>query len=98
MKPISAAQHIHILSLLDSGHSRYDISSQTGVSVAFISRLCSKHHPYIKKASGGRPSKLFKQDIHYAIRLIGTGKAEKAGQVTKALQNSINQPLSAQIV
>jgi len=87
-----------ILSLLDSGHSRYDISSQTGVSVTSISRLRSRHRPYIKKASGGRPSKLSEQDICYAIWLIGTGKAENAVQVTKALQHSTNQPLSAQTV
>jgi hypothetical protein len=36
MKPVSAAQHNHILSLLDSGHSGYDISSQIGVSVASL--------------------------------------------------------------
>ena len=54
--------------------------------------------PYIKKASGGHPSKLSEQDIRYAIRLIGTGKAENAVQVTKALQDSTNQPLSAQTV
>ena len=47
MNPVSAAQHNHILSLLDSGHSGYDISSQTGVSVASISILCSSHHHYI---------------------------------------------------
>ena len=97
MKPLSTAQHNHILSLLDSDHSKYDISSQTGVSVAFISKLC-RHHPYIKKASRGHPSKLFGQDIHCAIRLIGTSKAENAVQVTKALQDSTNQPLSAQTV
>ena len=67
MKPVSAAQRNHILSLLDSGHSGYDISSQTGVSIASISRLCYRHHPYIKKVSGGHPSKLSEQDIHYAI-------------------------------
>jgi|SRR5882762_1051354 len=98
MKPVSAAQCNHILSLLDSGHSGYDISSQTGVSVASISRLCSRHCPHIKKASGGCPSKLSEQDICYAIQLIGTGRAENAVQVTKALQDSTNQPLSAQTV
>ena len=98
MKPVSATQRTHILSLLDFGHSGYDISSQTGVSVASISRLRSRHCPYIKKASGGHPSKLSKQDIHYAIRLIGTGKAENAVKVTKALQDSTNQPLSAQTI
>ena len=67
MKPVSAAQCNHILSLLDSGHSGYGISSQTGVSVVSISRLHSRHCPYIKKSSGGHSSKLSEQDIHYAI-------------------------------
>src|ERR1700720_3159489 len=98
MKAVSATQRNHILSLLDSGHSGHDISSQTGVSNATISRLCSRHRPYIKKASGGRPSKLSEQDLRYAIRLIGTEKAENAVQVAKALQDSTNQPLSAQTV
>ena len=64
MKAVSATQRNHILSLLDSGHSGHDISSQTGVSNATISRLHSRHRPYIKKASGGRPSKLSEQDLH----------------------------------
>ena len=49
MKALSVAQHNHILSLLDSGHSGHEISSQTGVSNATISRLYSRHHPYHKK-------------------------------------------------
>ena len=52
--------------------------------------------PSHQKASGGRPSKLSEQDIRYAIQLIGTGKAENAVQVTKALQDSANQSLSTQ--
>jgi hypothetical protein len=75
MKPVSATQRTHILSLLDSGHSGYDISTQTSVSVASISRLHFRHRPYIKKASGGHPSKLSEQDIHYAIQLIDTDKS-----------------------
>ena len=93
MKALSVVQHSHILSLLDSGHSGHEISSQTGVSNATISRLHSRHHPYIKKASGGHPSKLSEQDLHY-----GTGRAENAVQVAKSLQDSTNQPLSAQTV
>jgi transposase len=98
MKPVSATQRNLILSLLDSGYSGHEISSQTGVSNATISRLRSRNCPYIKKASGGRPSKLSEQDIRYAIRLIGTGKAENAVQVTKTLQNSTNQSISVQTV
>ena len=51
-----------------------------------------------KKSPGGRPSKLSDQDTRYALRLIGTGKADNAVQVTQSLQNIINQPLSAKTV
>ena len=76
MQALPVVQHNHILSLLDSGHSGHDISPQTGVSNTTISRLCSRHHSYIKKASGGHPSELSEQDLHYATQLIGTGRAE----------------------
>ena len=95
MKALSVAQHNHVLSLLDSGHSGHEISSQTGVSNATISRLCSRHHLYIKKASSGHLSELSEQDLHYATWLIGTGRAENAVQVAKSLQDSTKQPLSA---
>ena len=98
MKALSTSQTSHILYLLDSGHSGHDISSQTGVSTAAISRLRSRHRPYLKKAPGGRPSKLSDHDTRYALRLIGTGKADNAVQVTKSLQNITNQPLTAQTV
>ena len=78
--------------------SGYDIESQTGASNATISRLCSRHCPYIKMSSGGCPSKLSEQDLCYAIWLIGTGKAENAVQVTKTFQHSTNQSVSAQTV
>ena len=98
MKALSSTDSQHILFLLDSGLSGHQISTQTGVSNATISRLCSRYRPYTQKASGGRPSKLSENDIRYATRLIGTGKAENAVQVTKALQDIINQPLSSQTV
>jgi len=98
MKPLSPADSNHILFLLDSGYSGEQISSQTGVSNATISRLRSRHRPYLKKAPGGRPSKLSDTDIRHALRLIGSGKVDDAVQVTKALQNITNQPLSTQTV
>jgi transposase len=98
MKALSSADSQHILFLLDSGLSGHQISIQTGVSNATISRLRSRYRPYLQKASGGRPPKLSESDIRHATRLIGTGKAENAVQVTKALQDIINQPLSSQTV
>ena len=96
MQPLSAAQCNHILSLLEAGQSAHQISDSTGIHTSTISRLCRKHHPYLPKSSGGRPPKLSSSNIRHGICLISSGKAENAVQVTKALKEIINQPLSAQ--
>ena len=96
MKALSAAQQSHILSLLKAGHSAHEVSSITGVHHTTISRLCRKHSPYLPKSSGGCPTKLSDRNVNHAIRLISTGKADTAVDVTRALQDVINQPLSSQ--
>jgi transposase len=96
MQPLTPNQSSHILSLLVEGLSAHSIASSTGVSYSSITRLRSKHLPHLLKSSGGRPTKLSPSNIRYAQCLIGTGKVENAVQVTKALQDIINQPLSAQ--
>ena len=98
MKALSTAQTTQILYLLDSGHSGEEVSSLTGVSASSISRLCSRHCPYLKKAPGGHPIKLSDTNIHHAIWLIGSGKADNAVQVTKVLQNVTNQSISPQTI
>jgi hypothetical protein len=47
-------------------------------------------------SAGGRPAKLSDRNVQHAIRLIHTGKAETAVEVTKSLQDIINVPLSAE--
>ena len=42
--------------------------------------------------------KLSENDLRYAARLVTSGKVDNAVQVTKALSNLTNQPLSAQTV
>ena len=98
MKDTSTAQINQVLSLLDSGHTGYQISIQTGLSTSTISRIRSKHCPNLSKSSGGHSSKLSENNIHCATRLIGTGRAENAVQVAKSLQEVTNQSLSAQTV
>ena len=44
------------------------------------------------------PSEFSEQYLCYATQLIGTGRAGNAVQVAKSLQDSTNQPLSAQAV
>ena len=95
---LSLAQQQRVLSLLDAGCSGEDIAKQTGVSPSTISRLRSKKHSALPKSLGGCPTKLSTTNICHAQHLICTRKAENAVQVTKALTNIINQPLSANTV
>jgi len=94
MRSISPTQKQTILSMLDAGQSAHSIASTTGLNVSTISRICSKECSELQKATGGRPSKLSSVNVWHAIHLISSGKAENAVQVTKALTNIVNQPLS----
>ena len=98
MKSLTPALQHPILSLIDSRLSGHQISSQTGVSNATISRLCSKHCPSLQKSLGGCPTKLSETNICHAISLIGSGRAENAAQVTKSLRDVVNQPISTQTI
>ena len=98
MRSLSAAQTKHILCLLDSGKSGNEIYASTGVGTATILRLRSNDWSSLQKCLGGRPTKLSPANTCHAIHLIHTGKAENAAQVTKPLQEIINQPLSTKTV
>ena len=98
MHALTAAQVEHVIHLIDSEHSVRQISSLSGFSTATISRIWSKHCPHIPKSSGGRPSKLSPTDMHHAVRLLTSGKAENATQVTQSLQSITGQPLSRETV
>ena len=98
MRSISPTQKQTILSMLDAGQSAHSIASTTGLNVSTISRLRSKERSELQKATGGRPPKLSSANVRHAIRLISSGKAENAVQVTKALTNIVNQPLSTSTV
>jgi len=67
MKDTFTAQVNLVLSLLDSGHSGYQISSQTPLSTFTISKIRSRHRPHLPKSSGGHPSKLSENNLCYAI-------------------------------
>jgi transposase len=98
MKALSSTKVDLVVQMLKSGHSGRHISSTLDISIASISKIRLKHCPDIPKSSGGRPTKLSPANIHYATHLIERGKADNAAQVTRTLQNIINQPLSSQTV
>ena len=98
MKAIPAAKVKFILSLLDSGKDGYAAAASAGVSPSTVTRFCKKHCSSLSKSVGGHPPKLSTANIHHAMHLIQTEKAENAAQVTKPLQDIINQPLSTKTI
>ena len=98
MGSLSFTQKNIILSILDAGQSAHSIVSTTGVNASTVSRLHSKEHSKLPKFTGDCLSNLSPTNIHYAIHLISSKKAENAVQITKTLRNTANQPLSASIV
>jgi Transposase len=98
MKATSATQVTLAVTLLKSGLSYYQISSRAGLSPSTLSRIHNKHCPEVPKGAGGCPKKLSENDIRYATRLISTGQAENAVQVTRTLREVTNKTFSAQTV
>ena len=94
MRTLSLTQKNCILFMLDAGHSAHSIGSITGVHTSTIFRLHSKECSELHKSSSGCLTKLSPANIHYAVHLITTRKAENAVQVTKTLKNITNQSLS----
>ncbi len=98
MHTLSQSKQLHILSLLDAGHTASHIASTTDHSLSTISRLHSKHHSHLSKSIGGHPTKLSPANLCHATHLISSRKAETATAIAKSLSTITNQPLSAQTV
>src|SRR3979490_3621468 len=98
MRSLSVDKLNIVISRLNSGQTTCQISSSTAVSIGTISKICSKHFPDLPKSSGGHPVKLSPANIHHAVKLITSGKAETAVQASKALQTITNKPVTAQTV
>ncbi len=98
MHALSTAELEKVLVLINSGHSAHQISSLTGHHTSTITCIWSKHCPHVPKSSGGCPSKLSPTDMHHAIHLINSGKAENATHVARSLQSITNQSLSHETI
>ena len=66
--------------------------------ISTISRLHSKYLPTLPKSTGGHPKKLSPTNIHHAIHLITSRKAETAVDIAKTLQTITNNSISAHTV
>ncbi|KZT01662.1 uncharacterized protein LAESUDRAFT_795606 [Laetiporus sulphureus 93-53] len=88
----------HVIALLQNGKSLREIEALTGLHYSTISKLRSTHCPTISKAKGGRPSLLSTANLHYATRLIGTGKATTSPAVARALGDVTGRVVNAETV
>ena len=89
MRPLTVDKLNMVISRHYSGQTTCQILSSTGVSFGTISKIHSEHCSDLPNSSD--PVKLSLANIHYAINLITSGKAEIAVQVSKALQPMANQ-------
>ena len=90
MKHISEEIHNSIVSLLDTGLSSRKIQAQLGVSRSTVNRVRAKARPDAQKSLGGRPAKLTATDKRRLVRMVTSGKADSATQLTQELKNTTN--------
>ena len=98
MKPLSIDETNITLSRPHAGQSGREVSTSGGRDLATISRIHQEHCPTTTKAIGGCPPKLTSTNIHHAICLISSKKADNAVQVRKALGNISHTSVSHQTV
>jgi transposase len=98
MLPLSEAKRNNVIALLLSGTSVAKIHTATGVSAGAVSQIRSQYCPNLPKNPPGRPSKLTAANLHHALYLITSQKAENAAEVTRTLMDITNQPISSQTV
>lgn len=98
MKPISEETYNNVVSLLDRGLSARKIATELGVSRATVDRVRAKSRPDIPKNQGGRPTKLKSTDKRRLVRMITSGKADSATQVTRELRDISNVEVSTETV
>ena len=78
MRPLSVDKLNIVISRLHSGQTTYQISSSTSVSIGTISKICSEDYSNLPKSTGDCPVKLSPANIHHAVNLFTSGKAEAA--------------------
>ena len=96
MKPISKEISNNIITLLDSGLSLCQIGLQLGVSHLTVRRVRDKAR--LNKGQGGRPTKLTITDKRKLLRMVMSGKADTAVQLSQELKMSTDTTVSAETV
>jgi transposase len=68
MKSLSTNKINSIIARLDAGQSYENIAAEIGVSKGVITKIRKQHRSDLQLSLGGRPSKLFENDICHTIR------------------------------
>ena len=79
-----------ILDLLQKDFSLRKVASLCNVSWVTVHNLRKKYLPGHKLSPKGRPKKLSKQNKHYCIRAVTSGKIKSAIEVQKDLESNLN--------
>ncbi|KAJ1300234.1 hypothetical protein OPQ81_005063 [Rhizoctonia solani] len=99
MPKLSPAKVNNVLALLDKEIYSYpQICARTGVSIASISRICSKHRPDHLKSTGGCPHKLNPAATHYAVHLVTNHNSVSTWQATQTLCELTGESISPRTV
>jgi transposase len=98
MRRIPEDTRNNVISLVDAGLLSYKIAAQLGVGHMTVSRVRAKARPCVQKRRGGRPAKLTATDKRRLVRMITSGKADNAVQLTRRLKNVTNVECCAQTV
>ena len=98
MRPISAAQHNSVVSLLNKGYSHCQIQARTGLGKGTVGRISKEVEENKENHPGGHPSKLSTHDKQSIVHQITTGKLDNAVQATQFINSIIPDPVSSQTV
>jgi transposase len=98
MGRISEDTRNSILSLIDSGLSSRKIAARLGVGHTTVNRVRARARPGVQKCRAGAPAKLTKVDKRILVRMITSGKADNAVQLTRQLKDIANMKCSPQTV
>ena len=89
MRPISAAKHSSVLSLLVKGYSYNQIHDKTSISLGTISKIGKEVDSNKENNPGGCPSKLSAHDKQSIIWQINSGRLDNCCFINSTLTHSV---------
>ena len=98
MRPISAAKHSSVISLLKEGYSHREIKAKTGLGKGTVGRISMEVDLDKENHPGGQPSKLSACDKQSIVHQISSGKLDNAVQATQFINSVIPNPVTSQTV